>query len=115
MTILYTMRIDRPYNPGRDVNSPTNWPTDIDNSDWLKTVQDAVVKKIENDLDNDLVRTVYQKTFESQADLDAWIAANRLTDPTLIALMAEWDSAHNFTRTEITYELTETSRSGLLG
>jgi hypothetical protein len=96
------------------VSNIGNWPIDFESSDWLTNFRSGIIKSLEHAVVGGKTRTIYIKIFNERAEFDIWAETTRLTDPAIKSAIAEWDSAHNITRTEIVYEMNEISRSAIL-
>jgi hypothetical protein len=91
MAILYIIKIN---NPAASSDNISNWPPSIETSEWLQRYR---TKFISNTGNNNSDRVAY---FTDVTDFETWVNANRLTDATMLAELAEWKSTYNITVTE---------------
>jgi hypothetical protein len=103
MAILYTLIVDNP-NP----STVEVFPPSMRDSTWLntliRTVQSIgfVITDGSSNLGSQFI------IFDSETDLNNFLNTNRLTDPTMIADLTAWKTAHNIKYNTKAYSLTTT-------
>lgn len=97
--ILHTFLVNDPNNVGA-------WPPSIQASDWITELGAyASAHAWASNSHGNL--TVY--LWDSEADLNNYLSAHRLTDPTLLADLDAWKAAHGVSFTSAYYNLTPSS------
>jgi hypothetical protein len=105
MSILYVITTTK-GNPSVD-----HWPPQIKESQWLVNLRKKTILGREDNPVSDTSPQDRILWFSSVDDFKNWINDNKLTDPTLISVLNEWNSTYNITRTERYFEIPETTIS----
>ena len=103
MAILYVLTISDPMVVGP-------WPNSVTNSNWLNALNNYASF---NGIGGGQVYT-YTFIFADSTAMNAWLSANTLSDPQLLADVESWKNTYGVTYSNKFYTLPETDGVGII-